>query len=134
MNAITRRPYVYDAGALVAAERGDERFAGVHDNSLRQKCRPIVPTPVLTQVWRGGSRQTRLSMVLHGCDVEPTSEEVARSAGVLLGRSGTTDAVDAIVVATAARSHAVVVTSDLDDLRKLAGVAPDPLPIDFVVV
>lgn len=48
--------------------------------------------------------------------VSPTAEHDARSAGVLLGSSRTSDAVDAIVVATALPLDAIVVTSDPDDL------------------
>jgi predicted nucleic acid-binding protein len=128
------QPYVYDAGALIAAERGDQNFNGLHDESLREEGWPIVPTPVLTQVWRGGSRQARLSMFLRGCDIEPTSEKIARAAGMLLKHSGTTDAVDAIVVATASAYEAIVVTSDPDDLHPIADAAPEPLTIELLVV
>jgi predicted nucleic acid-binding protein len=132
VNPAVRRAFVYDAGALIAAERDDNELGVRHARAVRRNRRPLVPTPVLTQVWRGGARQARLSMVLHGCDIEPTSEQIARAAGVLLSHSGTADAVDAIVVATAAELHAVVVTSDPIDLRRIAEAAPKALPIDFI--
>jgi predicted nucleic acid-binding protein len=128
------QPYIYDAGALIAAERGDRTFRARHDESLREERWPIVPTPVLTQVWRGGARQARLSMTLHGCDIEPTSEKIALAAGVLLRHSSTGDAVDAIVVATATAYEAIVVTSDPDDLHAIADAAPEPLLIELLVV
>ncbi|KAA2248882.1 type II toxin-antitoxin system VapC family toxin [Solihabitans fulvus] len=116
-------PVVYAAGALLAAERGDDRFQTLHLHCLSQEICPIVPAPVLAQVWRDGARQARLSRALRGCVVEPTSEVVARNAGVLLGRSGTSDAVDAIVVTTAIHHAALVATSDPDDLNLLWGVS-----------
>lgn len=112
-------PVVYDAGALLAAERDDRLFRLAHRRFLDKECRIVVPTPVLTQAWRGGSRQALLSRILRPCSVLPTSEGLAREAGVLLGRSHTSDAVDAIVVATALRLNALVVTSDPDDLDLL---------------
>jgi predicted nucleic acid-binding protein len=117
MNAIHGQPYVYDAGALIAAERDDQTFGVRHARALHRERRPIVATPVLTQVWRGGARQLRLSMVLRGCDIEPTSEDAARFAGVLLHRSGIADAVDAIVVATAAAYEALVITNRFGSIR-----------------
>lgn len=111
---------VYDAGALLAAERDDRRFLARHRAFLRREDRLLVPAPVLTQVWRGGHRQVGLARVLRGCEVVATTEGVARRAGVLLASSRTSDAVDAIVAATALTDRAaVVVTSDPDDLDRL---------------
>ena len=113
---------VYDAGALLAAERNDRRFLARHSRLVQHEDRLLVPTPVLTQVWRGGQRQVTLTRTLRACDVVATTEAVARFAGVLLARSRTADAVDAIVAATAlAERAALVVTSDPDDLRLLLG-------------
>jgi len=115
---------IYDAGALLAAERNNRQFLDVHKTALRKGWHIAVPAPVLTQAWRGGvGRQAVLAMVLRGIEVVPTDEDIARQAGVLLGLSGTSDAVDAIVVATAARYTATVVTSDPKDLRVLGDAA-----------
>jgi hypothetical protein len=116
-------PVVYDAGALLAAERGDDRLRALHQRFLLHGISPYVPTPVLTQAWRGGSRQVGLARVLKGCAVQPPDEDIAKRAGVLLGLSGTADAVDAIVVATAIKLVATVVTSDPKDLRILSDAA-----------
>jgi predicted nucleic acid-binding protein len=116
-------PVVYDAGALLAAERGDERMRALHHRFLLHGSSPCVPAPVLAQAWRGGGRQAGLARVLKGCAILPTDEETARRAGVLLGRSGTSDAVDAIVVATTLSLQAVVVTSDPKDLLRLGEAA-----------
>lgn len=116
-------PVVYDAGALLAAERGDDRLRALHRRFLLHGISPYVPAPVLAQAWRGGARQVGLARVLKGCAVLRTDEELAKRAGVLLGLSDTADAVDAIVVASAIRLIATVVTSDPKDLRILGDAA-----------
>jgi hypothetical protein len=116
-------PLVYDAGALLAAERNNRKFLVLHKSALLASRHVLVPAPVLAQAWRGGAGQAVLAKVLKGCAVLPTDEDTAKQAGVLLGRSGTSDAVDAIVVATAAQLAATVVTSDPKDLLKLSDAA-----------
>lgn len=89
-----------------------------------------MPAPVLAQAWRNDEgKQSRLSLLLKGCIVEPTTERVAKAAGLLLGSSHTSDVVDAIVVATALPLNAHVVTSNMDDLNKLAGSAKATLTL-----
>ncbi len=125
--ATSNSPVVYDAGALLAAERGDDRMRALHRRFLTHGVSPYVPAPVLSQAWRGDSRQVGLARVLKGCTVLSTDEDTARRAGVLLGQSGTADAVDAIVVVTALNFHATVVTSDPKDLQRLGDAALEPL-------
>jgi predicted nucleic acid-binding protein len=110
---------VYDTGALLAAERFDSRFVALHRELLRSHAAPIIPVVVLAQAWRGGPRP-RLSQTLKGCDISPDDLRIGRAAGVVCAASGTSDVVDAIVVATAARFQASVVTSDPGDLTRLA--------------
>jgi hypothetical protein len=124
---------VYDTGALLAAERADRRMSFLHSEVVRSDRRVVVPAPVLAQAWRGGGgRQASLSLLLRGCDVEATSEETAKAAGLLLGASGTSDAVDAIVVVTAVRLGAPVFTSDPTDLHKLIDAANAKVPLTVV--
>jgi hypothetical protein len=83
--------------------------------------RLIVPAPVLAQVWRDGRRQVRLAALLGAAstEVDVLDEAGAKAAGVLCGRSGTRDVVDASVVVAARVNGAPVVTSDPDDLRRI---------------
>lgn len=108
----------YDAGALVAGERGDRRLWALHRRALEQGQIPTVPAGVLGQVWRGGP-QPMLSRLLAGCEVEPLEEPLAREGGQLLARAGAADIVDASVVAGARARGDAVVTSDRSDLRRL---------------
>ena len=81
-----------------------------------------MPAPVLSQVWRDGrGRQVVLSRFLKLPEVlvVPHHAVLARAARVLLARSGTTDVVEAAVIALALRERATVVTSDVSGLRVL---------------
>ena len=90
----------------------------------RTERRPIiVPSPVLTQAWRGWATQARLARLIAGCRVLAPNAQLAKQAGVLLSRTSTSDAVDAIVVATAIALRAGIVTSDIDDIKLLADSA-----------
>ncbi|MGH8931789.1 MAG: type II toxin-antitoxin system VapC family toxin [Egibacteraceae bacterium] len=134
MTIAERGPVVYDTGALVAADRGTRSMFALHGGLLDEARQIIVPAPVLTQAWRDGARQVRLVRLLRGCLVAPTSERMAKAAGELLGRAGAADAVDAIVVSTALRYEARVVTSDPDDLERLVRASGAGVPIPLIVV
>ena len=54
----------------------------------------------------------------------PLSPELARQAGILCGLAGTSDIVDAAVMASAACRGDSVLTTDYDDLARLAEVLP----------
>ena len=58
--------------------------------------------------------------MLKACDIVPDDERTGRAAGVACAAAGTTDVADAIVVATAVRQQAPVVTSDPGDLTHIA--------------
>jgi predicted nucleic acid-binding protein len=119
---------VYDAGALLAAERRDVAVALLHQRAVRTGVRPIVPAAVLAQAWRGGPRPG-LSLLLKGCLILPVDEHLARAAGTACGRARTSDVVDALVVVTAARLDATILTSDPDDLHHLADAINTKLTI-----
>jgi predicted nucleic acid-binding protein len=109
----------YDAGALIAAERGSESVWLLHRELLEREVRPTLPTVVLGQVWRGGP-QARLSRFVRGCRIEPLTEQQARSAGEALAASDGRDLIDAAIVVTALAREDLIVTSDPDDLRRIA--------------
>jgi predicted nucleic acid-binding protein len=122
---------VYDAGALIAAERADPRLLVLHRRALQGRA-PRVSATVLGQVWRGSARQASLSRVLAGCEVDPLDVFTAKEGGQLCGAAGTSDIVDAVVVVLARRYGAAVVTSDPGDITHLASVAGWHIPL-FVV-
>jgi hypothetical protein len=109
----------YDTGVLLAAEAGDDRVWVRHQRTLNGNRRPVVPTVVLAQAWRGGP-QHRLSRFLRGCIIEDFDEDAARATGRALAASGTRDIVDAAVVVSALSRCDAVETSDPQDLRRIA--------------
>ena len=112
---------VLDAGALIAFERGDARIRALVREAIRAGTRLVIPAGALGQVWRGAARRAPLRALVKGpTTLVPALDQVlAEAAGVLCGRVGTSDVVDASVVLVARRERAVVVTRDVDDLRRL---------------
>jgi hypothetical protein len=80
-----------------------------------------VPSGVLAQAWRGTPRQARLArfLGLPNVSVVPLDDAGARAAGVLCGRRGVDDVVDASVVICAKLGDDAVITTDPNDLRRL---------------
>lgn len=111
---------VLDAGALIALDRGDRDTWALLAEANRAGQRPVVPAPVIAEAWRGGPRQARLARVLSGVEVVPAAEPLDRRAGELLGRSRTTDVLDALVALAAQdRPGCEVLTSDPADILLL---------------
>lgn len=113
MNAV-----VYDAAILVAADRNERRTWAEHRARLEFGIVPLVPAPVVAQVSRS-PQQAQLRRFLNGCAIVPLGEREAHEAGRLLGRTRTTDVVDASLVAVAVGRKATILTSDRDDIGRL---------------
>jgi hypothetical protein len=111
---------VYDAGALVAADRNRREMWSLHKTALLSGVPIVIPTVVYAQVWRGSSRGVNIARLAKGCAFRDLDIGLARRAGELCGRAGTNDIVDAAVVTLAIELGYGVVTSDPDDMRKLA--------------
>ncbi len=109
---------ILDAGALIALDRDDRRINGLLVLARRAGAVTITVAPAVTQAWRDGSRQALLARTLQFVDVRPVDDRVAREAGVLLGKAGMSDAVDALVALLAMPGDQVM-TSDVDDLSEL---------------
>ena len=109
---------VYDAAILVAANRNERRAWAEHKVRLELGLVPLVPAPVVAQVSRS-PQQAQLRRFLTGCVVVPLGEAEAHEAGRLLGITKTSDVVDAVVVTTALRQNATILTSDPGDMKRL---------------
>ena len=112
---------ILDTGALIGFERNDRRVVAIIARALEHHDSLIVPSGVVAQAWRDGSRQARLARLLgsHLCEVLVLDDRQARAAGQLCGLADTTDVIDASVAAAARDLGARVLTSDPDDLRRL---------------
>lgn len=113
-----------DTGALIAIERADRRMQALLDEAYTAGLPIDIPAAPLAQAWRSGSRQVRLARTLHldNVTVPPLDEPNAKAAGILCGRRGTHDPIDASVVLNARRRDQTVITSDPDDLRHLDAI------------
>jgi hypothetical protein len=65
----------------------------------------------------------QLRRLLRGCEVLALDGPAAHAVGRLLGRSGTADVVDATVVTAAIANRAEIVTSDRENMLRLASAA-----------
>ena len=112
---------VLDAGAFVAVERADRHVVALLKAERIAGRAPRTHGGVVAQVWRGG-RQVWLDRLLPGVEVVAVDAGLGRRAGMLLGRAGAVDVVDACVVLLAEDGDDIV-TSDTDDLGDLAAAA-----------
>ena len=113
---------VYDAGALIAADRGDRRFLSDHRERIAAGVDVVIPAAVVAQVSRS-PQQATMNQVIRSAQVIPLDERAARSVGALLAEAGTADVVDGAVVAVARSFDAFIVTSDHDDIAALCEAA-----------
>ena len=127
MNGVT-----YDTGALIAADRNDRAMWALHAGFLAEEAVITVPSPVVAEAWRGGSRQANLSRLLALCIVEDLSLAQARHVGVLAGKSAHDDIVDVTVVEGAVRRGDAVITSNPTHIASIADAARTRLVIEVI--
>src|SRR5204862_1165182 len=93
---------VYDAGALIAADRSDRETWADHRARLELGLVPVTTAPVVAQVSRS-ARQAQLRRFLRGCEVVPFTDADVHEVGALAGKAKTSDVVDVQVVVVAHR-------------------------------
>jgi predicted nucleic acid-binding protein len=112
--------YVFDTGAMIAAERGKPRAARFLALVRSGRARIIVPLPVIAEWWRG---RTDVRDELLAATRVVGSTDIMKAAGLVLARTKRIDAsltIDAVVMATAASLDATVVTGDTADFEQLS--------------
>jgi predicted nucleic acid-binding protein len=122
------RPVVYDAAALIAADRSDRRLWAEHRVRLEMGMVPLVAPTVLAQVSRS-PKQAQLRRLLAGCEIAEFDEAAAHRTGSILARSKSADIVDASVVELAVRRGADIVTGDSADIDRLVRASGRPLHV-----
>ena len=112
----------FDAGGLIALDRDDRRVLTLIARATELGMRITIPATALAQAIRNPAKQARLSRLIRqaGTDLIALDGPDATAAGLLLARTATADIVDAHVVYCAQRAGQAVVTSDPDDLRRIA--------------
>lgn len=115
-------PLTFDTGALIALERNRQRMRAIVATARADGLPILVPGACVVEWWRSRTdvREAILKCVL----VVHTNDALVRLAGEALAKVPTATAVDALVMATAARYGSVVFTSDTEDLFRLQRAFP----------
>ena len=123
---------ILDAGAFIAAQRGEGDVAALVRRERKLGRTPLTHGGVVAQVWRGGhGKQALIAKLLASVEVAPLDERLGRRAGMLLARSGGSDAIDAAVVCLAQDWDDILTSDpgDLLDLARTAGVHVELIPV-----
>ena len=117
MNGIT-----FDAGVLIALDRKDRRVLALIARAKELEMRITIPAMALAQAIRNPARQALVSRLIRqaGTDLVALDGPDATSVGLLLARTATSDIADAHVVVCAQRAAQPVITSNPDDIRRIA--------------
>jgi predicted nucleic acid-binding protein len=109
---------VFDAGALIALERGAATVRGYVLLADRAAVTLATSAAVVAQVWRDGGGQARLARLLSSDLIAeiPFDPVASRRVGVLAAATGAVDVVDGHVALIALDRDAIVVTSDPEDI------------------
>lgn len=118
------RALVLDAEGLVKVAGGNAIARSLFRDTRAANGVIVTAASTLTEVLRGGPRDTPVYRVLKSVKVEPIDTATARFAGELLGRTGLSGhscALDALLAAVALGQPrpVVILTSDPRDLAKL---------------
>ena len=117
---------IRDAGVLISVDRGEQAAREFLTAAARAGAELHTSEPVVGQVWRSSYRQARLAKFLTACTVHPFDD--GRTVGRLLGRSGSSDVVDAHLVALAVELDDDILTGDPDDLAAVVDGLGDRRP------
>lgn len=111
----------FDAGGLIALDRGDRRVLVLLARAAELGSRVTVPATALAQAMRAPAKQARLSRLIRQptTRLEALDGADATQVGLLLAASRTSDIADAHVVICARRHGEPIVTSDPKDLARL---------------
>ncbi len=113
-----------DSGALIGFERQNRRTLAHLKLAQQLGYELTVPTAVIVEAWRGGSRSARIASLLESCVIEPLLPDLARVAGEAIAAVKGATAVDAVIMASAASRGDRVLTSDFQDLARLRSFFP----------
>jgi hypothetical protein len=111
-----------DAGALTALDRNDRRVLVLIARAMESGMRVTVPATALAQAIRNPAKQARLSRLIRQplAAVVPLDARHATGVGLLLAECGTSDIADAHVALCARNARQPILTSDPEDLARLA--------------
>lgn len=109
---------VFDAGALIAIDRGDRAVGALLTLAAQQGIEAITSSACVAQAWRDPARQARLARALDGFLEWPLDQAGARRCGLLLTKTATSDIADA-AIALLVQNGDTILTSDPKDIERL---------------
>lgn len=112
---------VLDTDGLIAFQRGGRHVAAFLEAARRRHDQAVTSSGCVAQAWRGGPRQALLARLMRGLSEQELGSNNSKAVGLVCGKAGTTDVVDAHVSLLAGDSD-VVLTSHLDDIQRLLRV------------
>lgn len=116
------RGLTFDTGALIALERRRARISQVYTTAVEDGLIVTVPAVAVSEWWRG--RTDIRERILRGLRIEPVDLALSQLAGEAMVAVRGASAVDAIVMASAARRGDIVYTTDFADLAALRAHFP----------
>jgi predicted nucleic acid-binding protein len=114
--------YTLDTGALIGLERRERRAVAFFRTAVAHSIPLIAPTVAIAEWWRG--RTDEREQILAALVVEPLDGALSKMAGEAMTRVRGSTLADSVVMASAARSGGVVLTSDFEDMERLRSHFP----------
>jgi hypothetical protein len=112
---------VFDAGALIALDRGDRAVGALVTAAARNDTEAVTSSACIAQAWRDPARQARLARALAGFLELPLDPLSSRRCGLLLADARASDIADA-ALALLVQDGDTVLTSDPRDIEHLLDV------------
>jgi hypothetical protein len=109
---------ILDAGAFIALDKNDPAMWRRFSIDIEAKREMLTHAGIVGQVWRKPAIQARLATALRSVKIDPLSEELAKTTGLLLAKTRTSDVHDG-ALAVMCRKGDVLYTSDPEDLVDL---------------
>jgi predicted nucleic acid-binding protein len=114
--------YTLDTGALIAIERKRQRALAMFRVAKQDGIALFVPSVCVAEWWR--ARTDLRDDIIASSVIVQTDTQLMKLAGEAIASVVGATCIDAIVMATAARTGGVVFTSDMGDLTRLQRFFP----------
>lgn len=114
--------YTLATGALIGIERRNQRAVAFWRTAIVHGIPLLAPTVAIAEWWQ--ARSDAREEILGTLVIEPLDAVVAKMAGEAMARVKRSTLADSVVMAAAARSGSVVLTSDFVDLERLRAHFP----------
>jgi hypothetical protein len=109
---------ILDAGAFIALDKNDPAMWRRFNTDIKAKRQLLTHPGIVGQVWRKPATQARLATALRSVKIDPLTDELAKTTGLLLAKTRTSDVHDCALAAMCKEGD-VLYTSDPEDLVDL---------------